>query len=367
MQLMQGGSSEQQQDSGCGAPPAAHAAAAGAEPSPTQRPSSSAQIRATAHPLVPLVDWSGSDSLGEVWDLPYSTGGYPPQTAHHVLPQLLLTSGCAEARHWATVMFVPEALQTLSPVTRPPRELRCAPLPPIACFASLCALGAKAEAELALQMAEQETGGHSLRKETRNVPFTSGLLLAANQGHTDVVSWLVADLGVPVDSLGGVGYMTALHAAAFGGHLEAMQVLLEAGASTAFVMPNGYEGGSPAMNHACAGGHLAAVQWLFDRGVPLYQPPPSDHVRDRHAVFDAVTRDHADVAVWVAQHCPAQELDLQLAICSLPPQAVNAVIALHSAGFLSHRLQQLCVQRADRSGSQGCLQQLLDAGFEHNT
>ncbi|MEQ1569760.1 MAG: ankyrin repeat domain-containing protein, partial [Myxococcota bacterium] len=102
------------------------------------------------------------------------------------------------------------------------------------------------------------------RGRTQQRDGQTPLASAADAGQLDAMSWLL-DRGAPVDDPHLVG------AAAASGHLEAIHLLVRAGADP---HPRWADGRANARTAALAGGHHEADRLLAELGVRLPLPPP---------------------------------------------------------------------------------------------
>lgn len=119
-------------------------------------------------------------------------------------------------------------------------------------------------------------------------PDQRAFLDAAKKGDAHTLRELLAK-GVPVDVREDFDMpweQTALMHAAFGGHLEAVQVLLKAGASVSAVDKNAgdSEGGNTALHHAMHGKNPAVVEALLAAGAEVNAWSTSRNTPINHAI-----------------------------------------------------------------------------------
>ena len=106
-------------------------------------------------------------------------------------------------------------------------------------------------------------GGRVAARDPRFTP----LLLAAQEGHTDICGLLLAH-GSDVNEVTLETKQTALHQAAVRGHEALVEALLSWGA---IVDPQDHAGGTP-LHFACQEGHLACVLALLKAGANVSMP-----------------------------------------------------------------------------------------------
>ena len=102
------------------------------------------------------------------------------------------------------------------------------------------------------------------RVSVRNFQGATPLLVAAQNGHTDICGLLLAR-GSDVNQMEPTTKMTALHCAAFGGHEAVVEALLSWGA---LVDPRALGGVTP-LCIVCQGGHLACLLALLKAGASV--------------------------------------------------------------------------------------------------
>ena len=105
------------------------------------------------------------------------------------------------------------------------------------------------------------------RVAMRNPQGFSPLIAAAQNGHTDVCSLLLAH-GSNVNEMEPETKDTVLHYAAGGGHESLVEVLLAWGAN---IDPQSHTGDTP-LHAACQEGHLACVITLLKTGARVSSP-----------------------------------------------------------------------------------------------
>ena len=108
---------------------------------------------------------------------------------------------------------------------------------------------------------------------------------AAWAGHLEEVQYLVEGQGLDMNARDDRGF-TALHFAAWAGHLEVVQYLVGQGASVTAT----FYGGT-ALHFAAAGDHLAVVQYLVEQGASVTATDNSGNT----ALHLAVRRGHLSV------------------------------------------------------------------------
>lgn len=91
---------------------------------------------------------------------------------------------------------------------------------------------------------------------------TPALWKAAADGHTAEIRHLLATEGTDIEERGGATECSPLQCAAYYGHLEALRLLLQAGACTS---PR-TEDGRAAFHYATQQGHADVMQLLIDHG-----------------------------------------------------------------------------------------------------
>jgi ankyrin repeat protein len=110
---------------------------------------------------------------------------------------------------------------------------------------------------------------------------------AAETGNAELIASFLNDYEIPVDRIGPRG-TTALMESAFGGHLHALEVLLDAGARMDHEAP----AGGTALSYAAVGNHPDAVALLARRGAIL---DLADSRRGLTALGQATLRKHEEV------------------------------------------------------------------------
>jgi ankyrin repeat protein len=131
----------------------------------------------------------------------------------------------------------------------------------------------------------------------RDAQGETALMAALYRGHHEIVDLLIAS-GAPLDvfaaaatgrvaeletaivpgaSLAGYSYdgWTALHLAAFFGHVEAVRLLLDAGAPVSAVSSNSMR--NTPLHAASAGGHSASALLLIERGADVHAADAGGH------------------------------------------------------------------------------------------
>jgi ankyrin repeat protein len=94
---------------------------------------------------------------------------------------------------------------------------------------------------------------------------TTALIIAASEGHADVVKVLLAQPGIEVDEKNKSSGSTALAMAAYKGHVDIIELLVAAGAN----INETDDGNNTPLMYAAQQGHAAAAQKLTDLGAAL--------------------------------------------------------------------------------------------------
>ncbi|MCY3974042.1 MAG: ankyrin repeat domain-containing protein [Simkaniaceae bacterium] len=147
------------------------------------------------------------------------------------------------------------------------------------------------------------------------------LVLAANRGHQEMVTWLVscckAVLSLPDDS-----GKNALMSASEGGHCNIIRSCIDAGVSTTAV--NKKNKNATALVYACANGHMDAVKLLVSVRMMEAQKGPEEKmvvVCEMGMAFARATLNrHTQIATWLTEYCDknfAQEDQLLMTVWAL--------------------------------------------------
>lgn len=171
--------------------------------------------------------------------------------------------------------------------------------------------------------------GSLRRRPKSSVPATTPLHRASQMGYVDVMGFLLKELPATVNALD-ESRKTPLHVACAGGHLEAVQLLLDAGAN---VDRKDHAGRSP-LQWASGFGHSSVIQELLSRGASV---------------------DVFDMAGETPLHWAASDGDVVLLQCFLREGAsVN----------VADRDGQTPLHKAANHGSTAAVSALLDAGAD---
>ena len=300
------------------------------------------------HPLAELMTHMESFDVSESW-MPAGGGG----SMSKQLVQLLMCCPLPSAAQWATQRIIMPALQDGGSQHAGAVITRGGLVMP------LCAVG---ELQLA-QQAMGQAGGEG----PDQVQLGTALMLAAYSGHADCVRWLVEEQGVPVDTfVAEERLVTALHAAAFAGHVGVIDVLLAAGASTALVFDEYGECRNPAMHCACAGGHIAAVRRLWEAGATAQSDQPQQHLDIPHAITCAMQSGSPEVIQFVVDNCGPSDHEVRHAAveCCWLGKSAHPLRVLYSMGHAPSSVQNACVMRTCQYGTAAMLRELLQLGFD---
>ncbi|MCY3975392.1 MAG: ankyrin repeat domain-containing protein [Simkaniaceae bacterium] len=125
--------------------------------------------------------------------------------------------------------------------------------------------------------------------------MSGACILAAGEGHENIVSWLLVSCGAEVDRPDDFG-MTALMVASRGGHCNTIRLLIDRGALINKTNPQGAD--ITAFGCACANGHMDAAQLLYDKGMER-----EGQVKGKGSALESVAREgRTEIVRWLIDH-----------------------------------------------------------------